>query len=87
MTTLDRLYRKKLLDRRKESRAFVYTPHVAREEFERSVAKDLIDGMLGRDAEPVLAYIVETVSERNRALLDELDRLVKQKRDELKRKE
>lgn len=87
MTTLDRLFKKKLLDRRKEGRAFVYTPRISREEFESGVAKDMIDGMLGSDAEPVLAYIVEAVSERNRELLDELDRLVKQKRSELKRKE
>jgi predicted transcriptional regulator len=87
MTTLDRLFKKKLLDRRKESRAFVYTPRISREEFESGVTKDLIDGMLGSDAEPVLAYIVEAVSERNRELLDDLERLVKQKRSELKRKE
>jgi predicted transcriptional regulator len=85
MTTLDRLYKKRLLDRRKESRAFRYLPRVSRAEFERGVAKDLIDGLLGRDAEPVLACIVEAVSERNRELLDELDRLVKQKRRELER--
>lgn len=86
-TTLDRLFKKKLLDRRKDGRAFVYRPRISREEFESGVTKDLIDGMLGGDAEPVLAYIVEAVSDRNRELLDELDRLVKQKRGELKRKE
>lgn len=87
MTTLDRLYRKRLLDRSKESRAFIYTPRVSREEFERGVAKDMIDGLLGRDAEPVLACIVEAVSEHNRELLDELDRLVKQKQCELRQEE
>lgn len=87
MTTLDRLYKKRLLDRRKESRAFLYTPRVSREEFERGVAKDMIDSMLGHDGEPALAYIVEAVSERNRELLDELERLVKRKRGELGQKE
>jgi len=87
MTTLDRLYKKRLLDRRKAGRAFIYSPRVSRAEFERGVAMDLIDCLLGRDAEPVLACIVEAVSERNYGLLDELDRLVKQKRSELKRKE
>ena len=87
MTTLDRLYKKRLLDRRKDSRAFLYTPRVSREEFERGVTKDLIDSMLGHDGETALAYIVEAVSERNRELLDELERLVKQKRGELERKE
>jgi predicted transcriptional regulator len=86
MTTLDRLYKKGLLERRKEGRAFLYSPRVSREQLERGVAEDVIDGLLGRGAEsvePVLACIVDTVSDRDRALLDELDRLVQEKRREL----
>jgi predicted transcriptional regulator len=89
MTTLDRLFRKQLLDRRKERRAFFYSPAVSREEFEHGIRADVIDGLLGRGAEgiqPVLACIVDTVSERDRELLDELDRLIKEKKRELKRK-
>jgi predicted transcriptional regulator len=90
MTTLDRLFKKKLLTRRKVSRAFVYLPAVSREEFEQGIREDVIDGLLGHGAEavePVLACIVDTVSERDRELLDELDRLIKEKRRELKRAE
>ena len=89
MTTLDRLYKKKLLGRRKDGRAFLYSPAVSREEFEHGIREDVIDGLLGRGAEgvePVLACIVDAVSERDRELLDELDRLIKQKRRELKPK-
>lgn len=89
MTTLDRLFRKKILSRRKDGRAFVYSPTVSREEFEHGIREDVIDGLLGRGAEgvqPVLACIVDTVSERDRELLDELDRLIKEKRRELRRK-
>ena len=88
MTTLDRLYKKGLLDRRKDSRAFLYSPRCTREELERSIAADVIDFLLGRDeatTEPVLACIVDVVSEHDHALLDELDRLVKEKRRELSR--
>lgn len=84
MTTLDRLYRKKLLNRRKEGRAFLYTPRVSREEFEQTVTKEVIDGLLGSDAEPVLLHFVEAVSERDRRLLDELDRIVKEKQQKLR---
>lgn len=87
MTTLDRLYKKGLLTRRKDGRAFLYSPRVSREEMEQGVAKDVIDGLLGSDAtgvEPILACIVDAVSERDRELLDELDRLVKEKRRELR---
>jgi predicted transcriptional regulator len=90
MTTLDRLHKKGLLERRKDGRAFLYSPRLSPQEFERSVARDVIDTLLGRGAEgvePVLACIVEAVSERDRALLDDLDRLIKEKRRELRGKE
>lgn len=89
MTTLDRLYKKRLLHRRKDGRAFLYSPAVTREEFEHVIREDVIDGLFGQTAErvqPLLACIVDTVSERDRELLDELDRLVKEKKRELRRK-
>jgi predicted transcriptional regulator len=88
MTTLDRLFKKNLLSRRKDGRAFVYTALVGREEFERGIKEDVVDGLLGHGAdevEPVLACIVDTITERDRELLDELDRLVQEKKRELKR--
>lgn len=90
MTTLDRLHKKGMLTRRKQGRAFLYSPRFSREEFERGLAGDVIDGLLNRaagEAEPLLACIVEVVGEHDRELLDELDRLVKLKRDELERKD
>lgn len=87
MTTLDRLFKKNLLTRRKDGRAFVYLPAFSREELDQGIREDLIDGLLGRGADaiqPVLACIVDTVSERDRELLDELDRLIKDKRRVLK---
>jgi predicted transcriptional regulator len=89
MTTLDRLFKKRLLTRRKDGRAFVYLPAVSRAEFEQGIREDVIDGLLGQGAEaiePLLACIVDTVSERDRELLDELDRLIKEKRRELKQR-
>lgn len=86
MTTLDRLHKKKLLKRRKEGRAYLYAPTISQEDFNRAVARDVIGGLLGRDAEPVLACIVEAVGERDINLLDELDRLLKEKRQALKQR-
>jgi predicted transcriptional regulator len=88
MTTLDRLFRKNLLARRKDGRAYLYSAAVGREEFERGIREDVVDGLLGHGAdevEPVLACIVDTITERDRELLDELDRLVQEKKRELKR--
>jgi predicted transcriptional regulator len=90
MTTLDRLYKKGLLSRRKSGRAFLYSPRLTRDEFEQGIAEDVIDGLLGRGAhgvEPVLACIVDAVSENDRELLDELDRLIREKRRELENRQ
>jgi len=89
MTTLDRLHKKGLLNRRKAGRAFRYSPRVSSQDFERGIARDVIDTLIEKSeggAEPVLACIVDAVSERDRDLLDELDRLVKEKRRELRNK-
>lgn len=90
MTTLDRLHKKGLLDRRKDGRAFLYVARVSRADFKRGIREDIVEGLLGQDAEgvePVLSCIVEKVSERDRALLDELERLVREKREELRQKD
>jgi predicted transcriptional regulator len=77
------------LERRKEGRAFLYVPRLSRTEFEQGIKEDLLEDLLGAHAEgvePVLSYIVERVGERDRALLDKLDAMIKTKRRELKRR-
>ena len=88
MTTLDRLYKKHLLTRRKDGRAFLYSPAFTRDELDHGIREDVIDGLFsdGPGIQPLLACIVDTVSERDREMLDELDRLVKEKKRELRRK-
>lgn len=86
MTTLDRLYKKGLLERRKDGRAFLYRIRYSFEEMEHSLARDVIGRLLETatgPVEPVLACIVESVSERDIELLDDLERLVREKRQEL----
>jgi predicted transcriptional regulator len=89
MTTLQRLHKKGVLDRRKQGRAFFYAPRFSPLEFEQGIAKDLIEGLIGQaedGVEPVLACIVDAVSEHDRAFLDALDRLIQEKKQELRRK-
>lgn len=86
MTTLDRLFKKNLLERRKDGRAFLYSALVSQQDFDLGIKEDVVDGLLGHGAgqvQPVLACIVDTISERDRELLDELDRLVQEKKKEL----
>jgi len=83
MTTMDRLFRKGLLARRKVGRAFVYSAAASRKEIEGAVASELVRSLIhGETGEPlpILSSLVDAVSDRDRALLDELERLIREKR-------
>jgi predicted transcriptional regulator len=83
MTTMDRLFKKGLLARRKSGRAFVYCATVTRTELDGAVAAELVQSLLQRDGNeplPILSSLVDAVSDRDRALLDELERLIREKR-------
>jgi predicted transcriptional regulator len=86
MTTMDRLYKKGLLDRVAEGRAFRYTPRLTSEELQRGAAIDGIRQLLGSgDTSSLpLSYLVEALSAHDAQLLDELQILVDRKRRELK---
>src|SRR5262245_35976395 len=83
MTTLDRLHKKGLLDRRREGRAFVYAAKLSRAEFHGGLVRRVLDGMLGRgeSVSPVLSALVDTVDEHDPALLHELELLVRRRRE------
>ncbi len=88
MTTLDRLHKKGVLDRHKVSRAFAYQARYERDDLARRLAMrsivDLFGAARGRRAlEPVLSFFVDAVSEKDRQLLDDLERLLKSKRESL----
>jgi predicted transcriptional regulator len=89
MTTLDRLYKKRLLDRVAEGRAFRYTPRLSQQELEKAAAGETIRRLLSSSpaAALPLSYLVEAVSEHDIRLLDELQHLVDEKRRELENKE
>jgi len=83
MTTLDRLYKKGLLERTRDGRAFLYAPQVSREQLQRGLLARVLDELLGRGPEtarPVLSTLVEAVSQADRQLLDELERMVADER-------
>ena len=90
MTTLDRLFKKGMLERRKSERAFLYTPRLSRRDWERQRAGELVAGFLagpekavGGDADFVF---LRRRSARDATLLDELERKIKPKRKELDRR-
>lgn len=90
MTTLDRLYKKNLLDRRKSERAFFYSPRLSRGEWERKRAGDLVADFLAgpqpsRDL--LISCLVEAVGQHDKALLDDLEKKIRLKRKELFRRD
>jgi predicted transcriptional regulator len=86
MTTLDRLYKKQLLNRAAEGRAFRYSPRYTQEELEKAAVGETIRQLLGSGeaAALPLSYLVEAVSEHDAGLLDDLQRLLDEKRRELR---
>lgn len=86
MTTLDRLYRKGILTREKSGRAFFYRPRFPRQQLLSQLTGSTLATLLPVDVDsmrPILSMFVDTVSERDSGLLDELEQLVRARRDEL----
>lgn len=89
MTTLDRLYRKGILSRRKSGRAFLYQPRLNRAEFERVRAADAFRHAVertGGSLAPLVSCLIDAVGDRDRELLDELESLISARRAEGKRR-
>lgn len=85
MTTLDRLYKKQLLNRVAEGRAFRYSPRHTQEELKKAAAGETIRQLLSSSpaAALPLSYLVEAVSEHDAGLLDELQQVLDRKRRQL----
>jgi predicted transcriptional regulator len=89
MTTLDRLFKKGLLQRRKSDRAFLYSPKLSRTEFERARAGDLVAGFLGgpeHSRELLVSCFLDAVGQHDRELLEELEKKIRQHRKDLNRR-
>jgi predicted transcriptional regulator len=88
MTTLDRLFKKGLLARRKEDRAFVYSPKYSRGEWDEKRTGELITRLLApdRSSELLISCLVDAVGRHDATLLDELERKIRLKRRELERR-
>ena len=89
MTAVDRLYKKGLVDRVAEGRAFRFSPRHSFEELQRVTALGSIRQLLG-SGDPsslALSYLVEALSNHDAELLDDLQVLVERKRRQLKDQE
>ena len=71
MTTLDRLFKKGLLGRRKEDRAFYYAAQFSKIEWE------------AKRADTLISCLVESAGSQDAALLEDLENKIRLKRIEL----
>jgi predicted transcriptional regulator len=87
MTTLDRLYKKGLLNRAAEGRAFRYSPRQSRDDMQRAAALAGIQQLFssGEPSALPLSYLVEAITDHDAQLLDQLQALVEQKRGQLRK--
>jgi predicted transcriptional regulator len=89
MTTLDRLYKKGLLSRRRVGKAYFYSPKLTEKEYRARVAQHLINLAWhdGGHRDAVLSCFVDLVSQADGEMLHTLDQLVKAKRRAQRRQE
>jgi predicted transcriptional regulator len=89
MTTLDRLFKKGFATRRRDGRAFLYTAAYERHELQATVTSGLLSDLLAgtSTATPVLSNLVDVVADRDDRLLDELERLVRDKRAQIRKEQ
>jgi predicted transcriptional regulator len=82
MTTLDRLYKKGLLNRHKDGTAFLYEPAMSRDEYRRRIVESTVSGLIEQssDLDPVLAAFVEAAADVDEVNLERLEVLIAERR-------
>ncbi len=79
-STLERLIRKGFVERRREGRAFAYRAIVSRDTFVGRELEGVIERMPGTDPRSLLAAFVDLAARLDDSGLDELERLVAERR-------
>jgi len=83
MTTLDRLFKKGLLQREKKDRAFIYSAHLTAREIEERRASDLIRRYFsdsGERPDILLSCLVDAVHHYDTDMLDQLESKIRSAR-------
>lgn len=79
LTTLDRMYRKGYLTRDKQAKAFVYSPRYTRDEFERTMAQEVLGALIGHSAETAFSTFIDLIG-NDPGALDQLEAKIREKR-------
>jgi predicted transcriptional regulator len=85
-STLERLFRKGLLDREKVSHAYVYRAALTREAYGATLVSSVVDDVLGRDREAMLSAFVDVAARTGEGALARLEKMIAERRRTEKRK-
>ena len=83
MTTVTRLWEKKVLDRCKDGRRYVYQPLFTRDGYLRAMTREVLDRLPATGHEEAIAYLVEQVTEADSDALERLEQLIARRKQEL----
>ena len=81
MTTLDRLYKKGLLDRQKRSHAFFYQPRLDRRTYEQGLVTHVLRNLPTASREALLSGFLDFAGADEQTLA-QLERLIAQRKEE-----
>lgn len=85
MTVMSRLAEKGLLERRKEGRAYIYTPGPPQEKLAGSLLESLVERLYAGATGQAIAHLLETEAEVDEEELDRLEALIRARREAGKR--
>ena len=80
MTVMSRLSEKGLLRRRKEGRAYIYSPASSQEKLAGSMLNSLVDRLYDGATDKAIAHLLESDEQVDEAELDRLEKLIQAKR-------
>ncbi|MAE21527.1 MAG: TrmB family transcriptional regulator [Pseudomonas sp.] len=80
-STLDRLYKKKLLGRKKQGHAFVYSTRVDREDLIARLIRDITSDFISHDNDSLMAAFVSISVDLGDSELDRLETMIREHRN------
>lgn len=85
MTVMGRLASKGVLKRRKQGRAYLYSPARTRTKVAGTILKNLVRRLYGRSAVPAIAQLIEMEDSVSEEELRRLEALIRGKRKEIRK--
>lgn len=81
MTIMSRLADKKLLQKEKAGNAYLYSPVVSRDDFTKSMVREVLDGLMEDYADVAFAHFINKIDKEDDNKISELEELIRQRKD------